>query len=114
MEGCQAAPCLAESPEVGGFLHQGQARQHLLEVCSKGSAVVRGVKQAVDVVEDVFLGDLGAVLLSALLKDKVCNGVLPLVLPGICIAAVEERRSGGGLLFLVVEGEALSACIQDV
>ena len=52
---------LAERPECLGFLDQLDAWKHLLEVGGVAGAVVRTVKQAVDVVEDVFLLYLGAI-----------------------------------------------------
>ena len=57
MERCELPSSLGEGGEV---LHLRDARQHFLQVGGELLAVVRAVQDAVDVEEDVVLGDLGA------------------------------------------------------
>lgn len=59
---CQFAPCLAESPEVVGFLHQRQSWQRLLQVRGKGGTIIGRVKQTIYIIEDVFFRNLLAIL----------------------------------------------------
>ena len=54
----QGAAGAGEGPEVGGGLDAGDARQFLGEIVRVAGAVVRGVEQPVDVVEDALFGQV--------------------------------------------------------
>ena len=102
---CQSSSCLAECPEIRRFLHQGDTRQHLFQVRSKGFPVVRGVQQAIDVVEDVFLGHFGAIAFPAAFQNEAGDAILACV---FLITSVKKRCLIGIALFIIVEREALS------
>jgi len=70
---------------------EGNSRQLALQVLGVALAVLRAVQHGVDIVEDIALGDLGAVLLLELLQRPV----------GDVLAAVATLFRVG------VEGEAL-------
>ena len=54
----QGTASLAERPEVDGVLHCRDTRQLLAQIVGKALAVVRGMEDTVDVVEQVFFADL--------------------------------------------------------
>ena len=56
----EIAASLGEGAEIRKRLHGGDAREFLAEVVGVAAAVVRGMQQPVNVVEQVFLGDGGA------------------------------------------------------
>ena len=51
----QIAPGLGERAEIRKLLHGGDAREFLAEVVGVAAAVVRGMQQPVNVVEQVFM-----------------------------------------------------------
>lgn len=110
VQGRQGAARVAECPEVVGPVHQRQARQHFFEVGREGFPVVRGMEQAIDVVEDVLLRDLGPVLQAAFAEDEVGDAVLADVL----LARLVKERALARPLLVVVQREALRAVALQV
>ena len=55
----QVPPRFLEGAEILVSLHGGDAREFLAEVVRVAAAVVRGMQQAVNVVEEVFFGHRG-------------------------------------------------------
>jgi len=53
----QCATGLAEGPEIGGRLHCRNARKFLDQIVSDAGPVVLRMKQPINVVKQVFLGD---------------------------------------------------------
>ena len=57
MQNTQLSPSGGEGPEIGGGFYRRDAGQFFGQVIGKGAAVIFGVQQSIDVVEQVFLGD---------------------------------------------------------
>ena len=108
---CQRSSCLAECPEIRRFLHQRDTRQHLFQVRSKGFPVIRGVQQAIDVVEDIFLGHFGAIAFPTAFQNEVGDAILARV---FLIISVKKRCLISRALFIVVEGKALCSITLKV
>ena len=111
----QLAACLGEGAEVLG---QGYARQLLLEVGRKALPILRRVQDAIDVEEDVLLGEiLPAVLLIAARKGAriglaedvqrpVGNGIVPcegLLRMGGAAAKERQLPAANGTVIVVEE-----------
>lgn len=88
----QATAGTAEGPEVVGRLDQRQSGQRLLEVGGEGRAVVRGVEDAIDIIEDVLLGYAASVLLAGRGEDPVGHAVAADVT--VCIALLSREEVG--------------------
>lgn len=109
----EVASGLGEGLVVGGFRGERDAGEHLLEVGGEALAVFRAVEDAVDVVEDVFLGDLLSVGLAEGGEDGVGDGGLAAVAVdnfGFGVVGGEVEFAGARLDFLVkVERETLAS-----
>ena len=56
----EIASGLGELPEIRRLPCEGDARQHLLQVAGKASAILRRMQHAIDVAKDVLLARLPA------------------------------------------------------
>ena len=103
----QATAGTAEGPEVVGRLDQRQSGQRLLEVGGEGRAVVRGVEDAIDIIEDVLLGYAASVLLAGRGEDSVGHAVAADVT--VCIALLSREEVGDirRAVIIPIEREAL-------
>ncbi len=110
----EIAAGLGEGAEIGKGLHGGDAREFFAEVIGVAGAVVGGMQQAVDVVEEVFFGDattfarcgIGGLEMG---KSGIGDGIAAGVAFGVGLAGKEVAVCGAGFGFFVeVEGEALA------
>ena len=88
MELGQVASGMAEGPKIVGRLDQRQSGQRLLEIGGEGRAVVRGMEDAVNIIEDVLLGYSAAVLFAGRREDPVGHAV------AVCIALLGREEVG--------------------
>ncbi len=107
----QAAAGTAEGPEVVGRLDQRQSGQRLLEVGGEGRAVVRGVEDAVDIIEDVLLGYAASVLLAGRGEDPVGHAVAADVAVCIALRGREEVGNIRRAVIIPIERETLTSTI---
>ena len=103
----QAAAGTAEGPEVVGRLDQRQSGQRLLEVGGEGRAVVRGVEDAVDIIEDVLLGYAATVLLAGRGEDPVGHAVAADVAVHLALRGREEVGNIRRAVIIPIERETL-------
>jgi hypothetical protein len=93
-------------------VRHGDAGDHLLQVGGEPCPVLRGVEQAVDVVEvdvveDVLFGEVGAVAGLVPVESGVGDGVAALI--AVVDLGVGEQRAVRFALVVLVEREALAA-----
>lgn len=88
----QVASGMAEGPKIVGRLDQRQSGQRLLEIGGEGRAVVRGMEDAVNIIEDVLLGYSAAVLFAGRREDPVGHAVAADV--AVCIALLGREEVG--------------------
>ena len=113
----EVATGFGEGGKIGEALHGGDAREFLAEVVGVAAAVVGGVQQAVDVVEEGFFGDrvafaLGGIGRLEMRQARVADAVAPGVAVGVLRGGLGKQAAFVFVVvgFLVeVEGEALAS-----
>jgi len=108
----QLTPGLGEALEVGNGIHQGEVGQIFLEVGREAFLVARAVQQTIDIIENVFPGDLVPVFLPAEVEDEVGDGVVACVLA--CRLRLEQVRLLVNIAFVIIQGKTLSSSIKAI
>ena len=106
----QGAAGAGKGPEVGGGLDAGDARQLLGEIVRVAGAIVRGVEQPVDVVEDILFGQVLARVGGLEVGETgVGERGAPLALGGRGLGTGDwmvEKRSGSAVVAPVASGSS--------
>ncbi len=101
----EVATGFGEGGEIGEALHGGDTREFLAEVVGVAAAVVGGVQQAVDVVEEGFFGDRVALALRGIGRLEMRQArVADAVAPGVAVGFLRPGRGKQVASVLVVVG----------